>query len=665
MGWVGDALSNFVAIASGDGVKCEQLNIPCYKSAKSAPKARKRKNSANKENVFIESHRRSARSQLFSNPSFNIDRPFIEDSMSPSSSGINKKRINQTKNSNVYDASFRTPLSNVTNTSTSPTVELPKGKEKCKPPKVFKETTRNLFNEQDDDSNDLCDYEIDESVIDGVSFSDDGLFDSDDSYEEYCSTQSILVDSDTDSEDDDVNMISNNKSKNRRRSQHVMPEEYASLGSPFVKCDVMLAPTPTPPTYLMKLYNNDVKSVSFQRNIRLYNAMFSFTSTSGNIDHSINKGGGPYIYRLNGQNHHVFGSLIPDEGQTPKFCQLYIYDTANEVNNRLRWVNISHGSTVDAEVVQGLINMLDESNELVGEFRMARDRFENNYLVDLKVELKIFRSESGRENHISPSDEVAAVMVGSSSKTTPDRDIIVERKKPLDRDIIVEANKDFFQRVSYIHPKLMALQYPLLFPLGEDGYHDKIPKQSANLANLKDSDMISMKTYYSYRFQIRDNEALTPRLGGRLFQQYMVDAFSAIEQTRLWWFRINQTILRNEFYTHICDLVRKGDDNTANVGKGVILPSGFVGSKRYMQQNFQDALAVCRHVGHPDIFLTMTTNPLWDEIQKIMLCINGDFDLLEEQDYLQLQPEEIGDEIEGFGEMLVQDEGSANVNEVQ
>lgn len=101
---------------------------------------------------------------------------------------------------------------------------------------------------------------------------------------------------------------------------------------------------------------------------------------------------------------------------------------------------------------------------------------------------------------------------------------------------------------------------------------------------------------------------MTPRLGGRLFQQYIVDAFSAIEQTRLWWFRRNQTILRNDLYSHICDSVRKGDSNSSNVGTGVILPAGFVGSKRYMQQNFQDALAVCRYVGHPDIFLTMTCN---------------------------------------------------------
>ncbi|KAK1381709.1 hypothetical protein POM88_019444 [Heracleum sosnowskyi] len=124
----------------------------------------------------------------------------------------------------------------------------------------------------------------------------------------------------------------------------------------------------------------------------------------------------------------------------------------------------------------------------------------------------------------------------------------------------------------------------------KDGYHNKIPFTSAPPNTLNDRDMISMKDYYSYRFQVRENEGMTARLGGRLFQQYMVDAFSAIEQTRLWWFRKNQTILRNELYHHICDSVQQGDSNTSNVGRGVILPAGYVGSKRYMQQNFQDIM---------------------------------------------------------------------------
>ena len=257
----------------------------------------------------------------------------------------------------------------------------------------------------------------------------------------------------------------------------------------------MKLPPPEPtPSFLLDLYRDEVRGSKFQRSIRLYNAMFAFTSSGGNVDHSINRGRGPYIYRLNGQNHHVFGSLIPDDGDTPKFYQLYIYDTANEVNNRLRWVNVSDEQPVEVEVVQGLMDMLDDTNELVQKFRQARDRWENKDIYDLKVELKICRAQNGRENHISASDEVAGIMVGSSSNTTADR------------DVIVQAKSGKLQRVSYIHPKIMALQYPLLFPNGEDGYHDKIPFHSADLMNLKDRDFISLKDYYAYQFQIRQNQ---------------------------------------------------------------------------------------------------------------------------------------------------------------
>lgn len=170
--------------------------------------------------------------------------------------------------------------------------------------------------------------------------------------------------------------------KQTTRGVRVVPEEYASLGGPSVKCSKcnarmwkeervnknnvkgmpifsiccqkgavkLPAALPTPP-YLMQLYNDDVKGTSFRRRIRLYNSMFSFTSCGGNIDHSINHGRGPYIYRLNGQNYHVFGSLIPNDGNSPKFCQLYVYDTGNEVNNRLRWVNVRDQEDVDIDVV--------------------------------------------------------------------------------------------------------------------------------------------------------------------------------------------------------------------------------------------------------------------------------------------------------------------------
>ena len=44
------------------------------------------------------------------------------------------------------------------------------------------------------------------------------------------------------------------------------------------------------------------------------------------------------------------------------------------------------------------------------------------------------------------------------------------------RDIIVQDRDHGLRRISEIHPAFMAMQYPLLFPYGEDGFYLGIPK---------------------------------------------------------------------------------------------------------------------------------------------------------------------------------------------
>ncbi|XP_074353358.1 uncharacterized protein LOC141692425 [Apium graveolens] len=316
-----------------------------------------------------------------------------------------------------------------------------------------------------------------------------------------------------------------NLMQSRHALRHVVPEEYASLGGPTAICSkcharmwkeervnknvtkgcpifslccmkgtVRLPPIPPTPKYLLDLYNDKKRGPTFHRLIRLYNAIFAFTSIGGNIDHSINNGRAPYVYRLNGQNHHVFGSLIPKDNETPKFCQLYIYDTINEVDNRLRWVSVHDRESVDKEVVRGLITMLDKTNQLVGEFRQQRDLYESDEIVELQITLKFIRSESGRECHISSTDEVAGIMVGDTEETCSDHDIVVNEKG---KGLV---------RVSYVHPKLMVLQYPLLFPRGEDGFHPKIKFQKTTDSSCKPRGFLSLKNYYSYTFQIRESD---------------------------------------------------------------------------------------------------------------------------------------------------------------
>ena len=77
-------------------------------------------------------------------------------------------------------------------------------------------------------------------------------------------------------------------------------------------------------------------STHFFENIRYYNSMFAFTSMGVNIIDSINDGRGPYVFKISGQLCHRIGSLLPQEGKRPEYAQLYIFDTQNELRNRMQ-----------------------------------------------------------------------------------------------------------------------------------------------------------------------------------------------------------------------------------------------------------------------------------------------------------------------------------------
>ena len=68
-----------------------------------------------------------------------------------------------------------------------------------------------------------------------------------------------------------------------------------------------------PPPLLTELmdYNGGERSKLFRKKIKVFNSMFSFTSTRGNISRELNDGSGPYAFRLNGHNHHRIGTILP------------------------------------------------------------------------------------------------------------------------------------------------------------------------------------------------------------------------------------------------------------------------------------------------------------------------------------------------------------------
>ncbi|XP_071734178.1 uncharacterized protein [Rutidosis leptorrhynchoides] len=336
--------------------------------------------------------------------------------------------------------------------------------------------------------------------------------------------------------------------------------------------------------------------------------MFSFTSFGAKIDHSVNGGQGPYTFRISGQTYHKIGSLLPKEGGRPKYEQLYFYDTQNEIKNRMpAFVDADSRTSLDEALTNNLITMLDESSAVAQAFRMARDWSSNNTMSDcgLRLLAKVTTSQQYNTPNVT---EVAALITVDFGHCNSTRVINVQKKNCAPH------------RISEIHQLYMALQYPLLFPYGETGYHEEIPYHTNTGRRKTTRGHVTMREYYCYRIQQRESEATTILRGGRLFQQYLVHAYTAVEEQRLKWLRHHQNELRLELYNNVCDAVIRGDTSATSIGKRIILPSSHTGSPRYMVQNYQDAMALYREYDNPDLFITFTSNPRWPEVDTMMKC---------------------------------------------
>jgi hypothetical protein len=93
---------------------------------------------------------------------------------------------------------------------------------------------------------------------------------------------------------------------------------------------------PTPSTIAKLLTETTPSAKEFQTNIRVYNSALSFVSLGVKLDHNLatSRSTGNYTFRIQGSAYHLIGSALPDEEQGPKYSQIYIYDAANELNNR-------------------------------------------------------------------------------------------------------------------------------------------------------------------------------------------------------------------------------------------------------------------------------------------------------------------------------------------
>ncbi|KAG7955672.1 hypothetical protein I3843_11G084800 [Carya illinoinensis] len=315
------------------------------------------------------------------------------------------------------------------------------------------------------------------------------------------------------------------------------------------------------PDQLYDLFtSNTDESAHFKTYVRTYNNKFAFTSFGVKFDRDLcRRNRGIYTFRTQGQIYHYINDLIPLNG-CPSYLQLYFYDTEHELENR-----ISDSDRMNPSIIAQLIDIL-RINPYSVFFRSLGD------LLNLENQVIHIRSDAGLDQH---ADQLRG------------------------RDICVFSHFGGSHIVQYYFGCYDPLQYPLLFPLGDTGWHQGIQKVNSGsilttLNRKRKDSIVSCREYYCYKLQIREN----------------------IETSRLDYFRSKQQHIRFELYQGIVDTITLGETDASNVGKRIILPLSFIGGPRDMRKRYMEAMTLVQRYGKPDIFLTMTCNPNWQEISN-------------------------------------------------
>ncbi|CAE1173746.1 unnamed protein product [Acanthosepion pharaonis] len=180
--------------------------------------------------------------------------------------------------------------------------------------------------------------------------------------------------------------------------------------------------------------------------------------------------------------------------------------------------------------------------------------------------------------------------------------VIVSGDQHSRRDIVHESRGCGLRRISETHRPYDALQYPLLFPDGEDGYQFGILQNGSTLKT------VSCRAFYVNLLMVHAGAFNHLHRSLQLFHQFIVDMAAKMESERHCYIRLNQTRLRCDSYLRLRDALRN-DADPRNIGKMCILPATFTGSLRYMHARTPDAMTYVRKYGRPDLFITFTCNP--------------------------------------------------------
>ena len=386
------------------------------------------------------------------------------------------------------------------------------------------------------------------------------------------------------------------------------PEELNTHGKFTLCClnGMVVVPPLTRVTPMLEslLNGNHPLHKSFMKDIVYYNNALAMASIG--VKFRQFQDNGPPIVKVNGLFMHNTSSIHPTGSDIPQYAQLYVVDPDEAANIR----KIRSGDRCDHSTLSSLAAELNEYNPFVGCFQHLKDvaldtLTTGGEIEHLRMLLKKDASQDPRTHNLPVTNDVAVVF--RSNDGGPQ----------FDQDIVIHYKSEGPVRIKEINPLCDPLSFPLLFPFGGFGWDPSLRLSLVGDTRVRKS--LTQRRFYAFQIFFRGIDVKAFSLlheCGQLFQLYIIMAYLKVEKSQLEYLRHNQTRLKSEKYSILKRFLRFNCDQNVQIGRQVILPSGFVGSPRNLHQLFLDSMALVQHFGRPDYFVTFTCNPDWPHIKN-------------------------------------------------
>jgi len=157
--------------------------------------------------------------------------------------------------------------------------------------------------------------------------------------------------------------------------------------------------------------------------------------------------------QIQGQIYHLHGSMVPTPDEPHQFLQIYfISSMVDQLNVRC---NIQGAQQLKRRIIEQLQAFFHANNAVVNMFKTALERMPSDtHKFVIRADCTPTGEHVRRFNAPTVND-VAAIIVGDPTTS---------------RDIVVQRRSNIMHRVNETHRLYDALQYPIIYWQGQDGY---------------------------------------------------------------------------------------------------------------------------------------------------------------------------------------------------